>query len=244
MKKILVIGATSAIAQATLRLWAQSPVRAILVGRSSSRLEEVAADLGARGSEVSTVTVDLDSEQAGEIILQSVLTCQGLDICLYAAGTLQDQNLCLAEAACAVNEMQANYLAPVRILIPLLPLFRAQGYGQIAVISSVAGDRGRASNIVYGSAKAGLSAFVDGLRPRMAEHGVDVFLIKPGPCQTPMTAAHNIKGPLMVPPEKVASDIVSGMARGKSTIYSPRLWRWIMLVIKNIPQFIFDRLKL
>lgn len=244
MQNILIIGATSAIAQATARLWARPNTKFILVGRNADKLKEVAADLEARGALTAQINCDLDELGAAQQILDLANQHKSIDQCLYAAGTLRDNDACVADVNLTSQEIQANYVSPVRILIHLVPYFQEQGRGLITVISSVAGDRGRQSNFVYGSAKAGLSAFTEGLRGWLAPHGVHVQLVKPGPTATPMTAAHDIRGPLMVPPEKVAQDIAKGVSRNKPVIYTPGIWRWIMMIIRQIPNRIFDRLKL
>jgi short-subunit dehydrogenase len=129
------------------------------------------------------------------------------------------------------------------MLTPIADFFEKQKHGVITVISSVAGDRGRQSNYIYGSAKAGLSVYLDGLRNRLYSAGVAVVTIKPGFVDTPMTA-HLKKGFLFASPEKVARDILRAIEKRKCVVYTPWFWRWIMFVIKSIPETIFRKLKL
>ena len=143
----------------------------------------------------------------------------------------------------ALAEIATNGTSVVSLMTAAANRFEAQGHGAIAVISSVAGDRGRQSNYVYGSAKALVSAFASGLRQRLAKKGISVTTIKPGFVDTPMTAAFK-KGPLWAKPDQVAKDIVVAIDQGKTVVYTPGFWRLIMLIIKHIPEFIFVKLKL
>jgi short-subunit dehydrogenase len=168
---------------------------------------------------------------------------QGLDTVLIAHGTLSDQAACQQSVELTLQEIQTNALSVVALLTQIANRFEARKAGSIIVISSVAGDRGRQSNYVYGSAKALVSAFTSGLRQRLQKSGVTVLTIKPGFVDTPMTTEFK-KGPLWASAEKVAKDIVNA-ANGKNGIfYTPWFWRWIMLIIKHIPEFVFVKLKL
>jgi short-subunit dehydrogenase len=135
-----------------------------------------------------------------------------------------------------------NAISAMQVMDEAATLFEQQGYGHIVAIGSVAGDRGRATNYAYGTAKGALEIFISGLRQRLHKSGVKVLLVKPGFVDTPMTAAFE-KGPLWATPERVARDIVRAMEKGKSVIYTPWWWRWIMLVIRHIPEPIFVRLR-
>jgi hypothetical protein len=166
-----------------------------------------------------------------------------IDILLIAYGTLPDQAECIANIELTQAEINLNYLSVVSILTGISQLMLKQGSGTIAVISSVAGDRGRKSNYIYGSAKGGLTIFLQGLRNALSEKGVHVLTIKPGFVDTPMTADFK-KGLLWVKPEKVANDIVKAVNAKKDVMYSPWFWRWIMLIIKMIPERIFKKMNL
>jgi short-subunit dehydrogenase len=164
-------------------------------------------------------------------------------VVLIAHGTLTDQAKAQADAAYALQEVDTNGLSVISLMALAANQFEAQQRGSIAVISSVAGDRGRQSNYVYGSAKALVSAFASGLRQRMAKCGVQVLTIKPGFVDTPMTA-HLPKGALWAQPDQVAKDICSAIDKKKHILYTPGFWRIIMLIIKHIPEFVFVKLKL
>ncbi|WP_347986880.1 SDR family oxidoreductase [Methylomonas sp. AM2-LC] len=245
MKKILIIGATSAIAEAAARNWAQTGDQLFLVARSTSKLVNLAADLEVRGStKVGLLSLDVNDFAAHTAMLDTAEeTLQGLDTVLIAHGTLSDQAACQQSVDLTLQEIQTNALSVVALLTQIANRFEARKSGTIIVISSVAGDRGRQSNYVYGSAKALVTAFTSGLRQRLQKSGITVLTIKPGFVDTPMTADFK-KGPLWASAEKVAKDIVNA-ANGKNGIfYTPWFWLWIMLIIKHIPEFVFVKLKL
>jgi short-subunit dehydrogenase len=137
-----------------------------------------------------------------------------------------------------------NGLSPISLCTLLAQRFEAQGHGCIAVITSVAGDRGRQSNYVYGTAKGMVSRFLEGLRNRLAAHGVAVVDIRPGFVDTPMTAAIVKKGPLWSQPDTLAAGIVRAIDAGRDIVYLPGYWRWIMGVIRHIPEPVFKRMRL
>jgi decaprenylphospho-beta-D-erythro-pentofuranosid-2-ulose 2-reductase len=246
MKNIVIIGATSAIAIACARVWAGKGARFFLVGRNGDRLEQVAADLTARGAQLASChRLDIDDLNAHAAMLsQCVTELVSIDIVLVAPGTLPDQKACETDPAMAVREFNTNATSLIALLTPLANVLEGQRHGALAVISSVAGDRGRPSNYLYGSAKAALSAFLEGLRARLYKSGVHVLTIKPGFVATPMTAGLPLPGPLVATPEKVASDIVRGIERKKNVLYTPWFWWGIMTIIKNVPQFLFKRASL
>lgn len=245
MKKILIVGATSAMAEACARLWAQQGHHLFLAARNAAQLESVAADLRTKGAaKVGVRTFDANLfDQHAELLRDATQTLGGLDTVLIAHGTLTDQDRAQADVPYALAEVSTNGLSVIALLTLVAQQFEPQGHGAIAVISSVAGDRGRQSNYVYGSAKALVTAFTSGLRQRLAKRGVKVLTIKPGFVDTPMTA-HLNKGPLWAKPEQVARDIDRAIKRGKTITYTPGFWRLIMLVIKSIPESIFVKIKL
>lgn len=162
---------------------------------------------------------------------------------MIAYGTLSDQKACENNVEMTLQELNINALSVIALLTRLAPYFEAQGEGCIAVISSVAGDRGRQSNYVYGTAKGALSIFLQGLRNRLHKSGVQVLTIKPGFVDTPMTAEFP-KGPLWASPEKVALDIEKAIENKCNVLYTPSFWFLIMAIIRNVPESIFKRLSL
>ena len=244
-KRILVIGATSAIAEAAARQWAARGDALFLVGRKRQRLDDIAADLKVRGARQTGVFVmDATDVAAHAAMLEAaVVELGGLDVALIAHGTLPDQKACEASVELSLREIDANGLSVIALCTRLANHFEAQGSGSIAVISSVAGDRGRQSNYVYGAAKGMVTRFLQGLRNRLAKKGVQVLTIKPGFVDTPMTAAFP-KGALWAQPADVARGILAAVDRGRDEVYLPGFWRLIMLVIRHIPEAIFKKLSL
>jgi decaprenylphospho-beta-D-erythro-pentofuranosid-2-ulose 2-reductase len=244
MKNVIIIGATSGIAQALARQLAGPGRRLMLWARSRPKLEIITADLKARGAAAVDVDVfDFDDFSAHKPALDRALALGDWDAAVICHGTLGDQSACEKDFAFAEKEFRNNCLSALSFLTLLANYFEKRGSGVLAAISSVAGDRGRASNYVYGTAKAAVTVFLQGLRNRLASKGVHVLTIKPGFVATAMTA-HLKQGPLFAAPEKVARDIVKAMERKSCVLYTPWFWRWIMLVIKLIPETIFRRLKL
>lgn len=246
MKRILIIGATSAIAVACARLWVEQDSEFFLVARSSGKLEQVAADLTARGAKAVTVhcmdATDFDAH--GSMLEGCLAAMQQIDIALIAHGTLPDQKACEQDVSVALAELTNNGTSVIGLLSLLANQFETQGCGTLAVISSVAGDRGRPSNYLYGTAKAAVSTFCEGLRARMFKVGVHVITIKPGFVDTPMTQGLELPAALLATPEQVAALIVKGISKRADTLYVPGFWRLILLVIKLIPSAIFKRLSL
>jgi decaprenylphospho-beta-D-erythro-pentofuranosid-2-ulose 2-reductase len=245
MKKIMITGAASAIAQATARLWAQEGAAFFLVDRDQARLQIVADDLAVRGAHnIATAALNLTDYARLPAMWQQALAVLGqVDIAFLAHGTLPKQAQCEQSWEATHRELSINFLSIVALLTLLAPYFIKRQAGTIAVISSVAGDRGRQSNYIYGSAKGGVSIFLQGLRNRLAPANVHVLTIKPGFVATPMTADFK-KGLLWVQPEVVARGIVRAVARRREVVYLPWFWRWIMAVITIIPERFFKRLSL
>lgn len=246
MKRVLIIGATSAIATACARLWAAQGSEFFLVSRNTEKLQQTAADLQARGAKAITMhCMDATDFSAHPAMLESCLTAlQQIDIALIAHGTLPDQKACEQDVAVALQEFANNGTSVIALLTLLANQFETQCCGTIAVISSVAGDRGRPSNYLYGTAKAAVSTFCEGLRARLFKVGVYVITIKPGFVDTPMTQGLPLPAALVAKPEKVALCIVAGIERKVSTLYAPGFWALIMLVIKYLPSSVFKRMTL
>ena len=244
-KKILVLGATSGIAEATCRIWAAQGARLFLVARNESKLSAVAADLRTRGaSYVDIAVADLDdTSQHPSLLAHAVNSLTGMDVAYLAHGVLGEQPQAETDFAHAAQILHTNFVAPVSLLTWLANYCVQRHAGVLAVISSVAGDRGRKSNYLYGSSKAGLSAFLGGLRNRVDREGVTVLTIKPGPVKTSMTSG--MKGSeKFADVNAVAKSIVAAVAARKDTLYVPFQWQPIMFVIRNIPESIFKKLNL
>jgi len=246
MKNILIVGATSGIAGACARRWAEQGARLFLTGRQQARLDVVAQDLRVRGAaEVTTWVLDVNDHTRHPAMLEACRVALGqIDAALIAHGTLSDQALCEHDVEATMRELTTNGMSTIALLTPLASLLERQRHGTIAVLSSVAGDRGRPSNYVYGAAKAAVTTFCEGLRARLFKSGVRVLTIKPGFVDTPMTAGLVLPGPLVASPERVAADIARAIERGKDSLYTPWFWAGIMFVIRSVPGFVFKRVTL
>jgi len=243
--KIFIIGATSAIAHATAKCFAKDGAELFLVGRTPEKLMAIADDLKVRGAkQVETFVLDVSEfDRHQEMIEHAITTLNGLDMLLIAHGTLGDQRKCELSVAETLREFTNNCTSVISLLTIAANHFEQQKRGCIAVISSVAGDRGRQSNYVYGSAKAGVSTFLQGLRNRLAKSGVAVLTVKPGFVDTPMTASVK-KGPLFASSQKVGQGIYQAMQQGRDIVYLPWFWQPIMFVIKSIPEAIFKKMSM
>ena len=243
--RVLIVGATSAIAGAVARRFAARRAEFVLVSRQRERLEAASADLRTRGAgRVETLVRDAsDLASHGELLSTAQAALGGLDVALIAHGNLPDQSRCDASPEETLDAIRINGTSVVSLVARLAPVFEAQRSGTLAAISSVAGDRGRQSNYAYGSAKAMVSAFMQGLRHRLSGQGVHVLTVKPGLVDTPMTASFR-KGLLWASPERVGRDIVRAIDRRRNVVYTPWFWRFVMLVIRAIPEPLFKRLKL
>lgn len=245
MKKVVIIGATSAMAIEVSRRFAQEGAALYLLARNQPRLDQLAKDLEVRGaSQVCTATFDALDLASHERLMEEAFHQLGkIDAALIAHGDLPDQEVCQKSSSATQDAFRTNLLSPIVFLTWLANYFEAQKTGNITVISSVAGDRGRQSNYIYGAAKGGLTTFLQGLRNRLAPIGVSVTTIKPGFVDTPMTE-HLPKGPLFTSAQTVGARIHKAMVRGDSVVYVPFFWRFIMLIIQHIPECIFKKLKL
>ncbi|MFA7293087.1 MAG: SDR family oxidoreductase [Rhodocyclaceae bacterium] len=245
MKRVLIIGATSAIAEAAARQWATQGASLFLVGRKAERLQAIAADLQVRGAKLATTHVMEATDMAAHepMLAAAEQALGGIDIALIAHGTLPDQKACEASVELTLQEININGLSVIALATRLANRMEAQGSGSIAVISSVAGDRGRQSNYVYGAAKGMVTRFLQGLRNRLAKKGVQVLTIKPGFVDTPMTAAFK-KGALWAQPDAVARGILAAIESGRNEVYLPGFWCLIMAIIRHIPEPIFKKLSL
>lgn len=242
-QSVLALGATSAIAQATLRLLAERGARFYLVARNEHKLEALAADLRTRGaSGVAIHALDLDDTAAHPAMLAAAAQSLGtIDLALIAHGVLGDQKECETDYAAAEAVFRTNFLSAASLVTWLANYFEALGKGTLAVISSVAGDRARRGNYVYGASKGALNLFLDGVRARIDRAGVNVLTIKPGFVSTPMTA-HLQQGLLFATPAQVAHGIVRAIEKRRDVVYLPPFWGAILLGVRMTPRAIFKRL--
>jgi len=244
-ERIVILGAGSAIARATARLWAARGARLVLVGRDQDRLNAVAADLVARGAaQADCVALDCASADAAAELAKMVETLGGLDILLLAYGVLGDQTELERDPSAAATLIQTNFTSAAAWCLAAAAIFEKQRAGALLVIGSVAGDRGRRSNFIYGATKGGLARVVEGIAHRLAPLGARAVLIKPGFVDTPMTASITKKGLLWATPEQVAEVIEAAAERGGPVVYAPKFWLPIMLIIRHMPTFVFNKLNL
>ena len=244
-QRILVLGATSGMAEACCRLWAERGDSLFLVARSRDKVAAMAADLRIRGAAyVDTAVADLDDVgRHPEMLAGAINSLGGLDVAFVAVGVLGQQADAEKAFVSAHGILHTNYVVPASLLTWLANYCAQRHAGTLAVLSSVAGERGRKSNYVYGSSKAGLTAFVDGLRNRIDREGVRVMTIKPGPVRTAMT--DNMKNaPKLAEVDDVAAALVKAIDRGSDVVYVPGIWRVIMAVIRAIPERMFKKMNL
>lgn len=246
MKKVAIIGATSRIAELCARRWASEGARLFLAARDQDRLERIRSDLAIRATAaepIATTTFDaLHAPDYAALADAADRFLGGIDIVLIAHGVLVPQAECEEDLAVARMSLEVNGLTAVLLAEAFAARMSAAGRGVISVIGSVAGDRGRRSNYVYGAAKGLVHRYLEGMRHRLGPQGLQIVTIKPGPTATPMTANYAQPGVRLADPEDVARCIVEGIERGRTTIYAPPLWRWIMLVVRHIPERIFMKL--
>ena len=243
--KVLIIGASSAIAHETAKCFASEGAEMFLVGRTASKLTTIADDLKVRGAQCVEPYVldvcDLDLHQ--DMFDHAIATLGELDVLLIAHGTLGDQRKCELSVGETLKEFTNNCISVISLVTIAANYFEQQKRGCIAVISSVAGDRGRKSNYVYGTAKAAVSTFLQGVRNRLYPAGVTVLTVKPGFVDTPMIAGMK-KGLLVASAQVVGQGIYRAIKRGKDVVYLPWFWRPIMFVVQSIPERIFKKLSL
>jgi decaprenylphospho-beta-D-erythro-pentofuranosid-2-ulose 2-reductase len=243
---VVVLGATSPIARAVAAELAQRGHRLLLAARDEDELERVAADVAVRyGCEVTTFPFDaLDAGSTVSLLAAiDAHTAGHLGGVVAAVGSLGDQARAATDPHYAVELLQANFVGVVGVLTGLAQILAARGSGFIIGISSVAGDRGRQSNFVYGSAKGAFALWLQGLRNRLWHAGVRVITVKPGFVDTEMT--FGLPGLFLVAdPARVGAVIVRGLDRRSDVIYVPGFWRYIMFIIRAIPESVFKRMKL
>jgi short-subunit dehydrogenase len=248
MKRVVIVGATSRIAECCARRWASMGAKLFLVARDQDRLQKLKTDLGVRCGHPEflggSLFDALDFGSYPRLVQSADEFLGGIDVVLIAHGTLPEQPACEQDLDLTRRALEVNGLSAVLLAEAFAMRMAPARNGTIAVIGSVAGDRGRRSNYVYGAAKALIHRYLEGMRHRLAPYGLQIVTIKPGPTDTPMTTNYKQPGVRLADPAQVADLIVDGIDRGRTTIYAPALWRWIMLVIRHIPERIFLRMKL
>lgn len=248
-RRIVLVGATSAMAEQCARLWIRTgPVDLILVGRNETKLQRTAADLAVRSptSHLTSIAIDFADEAAIDTTVAAIFEGGLPDIVLIAHGTLPDQERCQADLRACREALEVNGISPALFAEAFAARMIPADHGTLAIISSVAGDRGRQSNYAYGAAKGMLSVYIQGLQHRVAGscRQMNVLLVKPGPTATPMTAHMAGQGMALAPVEDVAQAIVNAIAQRRTEIYTPGKWRLIMLVICHLPRIVFNRMRI
>lgn len=244
-KSVVILGATSGVARPLAGEFARRGYIVVLAGRDAEELERLAADLRIRyNTDCHTLPFDALAFQDHERFpgqCEQVLgrLPHGVMLCF---GFMADQEQAQGDFEIARRTLDTNLTGAVSILERFATAFAARGSGFIAALTSVAGDRGRKANYIYGASKAGLSAYLQGLRNRLHASGVQVTTIKPGFMDTPMTFGMNLPGLLTASPESAAAAIAGAVERGKNVAYVPFFWRYIMWIIKSIPEFQFKKM--
>jgi len=244
---VLILGATSAIAERFARLRAARGDRLLLAGRDAGRLQVIADDLTARGAAAAEIAVlDLAAPEDGvaPAFDRMAETLGHVDVVLLAYGVLGDQTAAQADPAETARLLTVNMTSACAWLTAVAAHMERRGRGAIAAISSVAGDRGRRTNYTYGAAKGGLALFMEGLAHRFAGTGVKVVTIKPGFVDTPMTDGLKKSGPLWAKPDAVAADIDAAITKGRPVTYTPWFWWGIMRIIRGLPRPIFNKMNI
>jgi decaprenylphospho-beta-D-erythro-pentofuranosid-2-ulose 2-reductase len=247
-RSVVIVGATSAIARAIANEFAGDKHDIVLAARDVGEMERIAGDLRVRqGIQVACVKFDAEDLKATPRFWDECLAAAGgeIDGIVIAHGFMVPQADAQSDPGVAAKIIDINFTSPALLLNAAAPHFEAKKAGFVCAITSVAGDRGRQSNYVYGSAKAGLTTFLQGLRVRLAKSGVNVTIVKPGFVDTSMTwGLLKPDSPLVASPQRVARDIAKAIRRGKPVIYTPWFWWGIMAIIRNVPDVIFKKMKM
>jgi len=243
MPTVLILGASSDMAVAIAKKMGSSGYNIQLAGRNVARLQPLQTDLSIRYNIVSTLhEFDAEKPEGHKAFFSSLPAMP--DITINVFGYLGEQKLAESDWMECERIIRVNYTGAVSILNIVANAYAAQGKGTIVGISSVAGERGRQSNYFYGSAKAGFTAYLSGLRNRLFQEKVHVLTVQPGFVYTRMTENMPLPGLLTATPGYVADTIYKAILKKKDVIYVKWFWRWIMLIIKSIPEFLFKKLKL
>ncbi|SOC02061.1 SDR family NAD(P)-dependent oxidoreductase [Rhodobacter maris] len=243
MQYWIVLGATSGMARPFLRRLAIDGAALILAGRDMEELDALAKDCHLRGApKVEVIPFDIRDDAAFPALVQKLAAVEGVLNLACFVGAMPEQSAIDADPALIDAVVTDNFTGPAKFLTLLAPVLEARGEGTIIGVGSVAGDRGRVGNYVYGAAKAGFATYLSGLRNRLGRKGVHVMTVKPGPVDTRMTAGKKL--PFMASPETVAEDIMGGIARGANVVYTAKIWYFLMAVIRAIPEPIFKKLSI
>lgn len=243
MKNVLILGAASDVAQALAHKFAREGFNLILAARNSERLAEAVSDIAIR-HKVQAEVVEFDAlDYASHADFYSNLSTKP-DVAIVVFGYLGEQAVAQTDFSQAQKIIETNYTGAVSILTIIANDFEQRKSGAIIGISSVAGDRGRQSNYIYGSAKAALTAYLSGLRNRLVKSRVRVITVKPGFVRTKMTANMSLPGPVTAKPHQVANDVFRAYQKGRDVVYTLWMWRYLMLVVRHIPEAIFKRMNL
>ncbi len=239
---LLLVGGTSDIAVATARRYlTERPLRVVLAARDTPRRSAVAEELTAGGARVPVVAFDADDPESPARMVAEAAAAGDIDVAVVALGELGDAEQLRTDSDAVAGLGRVNYVVPAVVGTELATRMRHQGHGVIVALSSVAGERARASNFVYGSTKAGLDAFYSGLADSLVGTGVSVLVVRPGFVRSKMTAGL-ADAPLATTPEAVAEAIVTGVRKGRHTVWVPGAMRWVMSGLRHTPRSIFRRL--
>jgi decaprenylphospho-beta-D-erythro-pentofuranosid-2-ulose 2-reductase len=241
-QSILLLGGTSEIGLAVVEAFASDrPLRVVLAARPSDRLDAARARLEARGCAVETLPFDAEALDTHADVVRKAFTGGDIDVAVVAFGLLGDNEKAWTDASYAARLAQVNYTAAVTVGVALAERMREQGHGAIVAFSSVAGERARRSNFVYGSTKAGLDAFYSGLTEALRPHGVTVTVVRPGFVHTRMTEGMK-PAPLSTTPEAVAAITVDAVRKRRELVWAPAQVRFLMSVLRHLPRAVFRRL--
>jgi decaprenylphospho-beta-D-erythro-pentofuranosid-2-ulose 2-reductase len=241
MKKILILGATSTVAADIARIYAKAGERLYFIARNPEKLQLLLKEFGHSviGSQVTDFT---HLEETNRVLLSAIHEMQEIDIAIIAHGDLGNQSLSETDYKHAIEIFQTNCNSVISMLVPLANVMEKRGFGQLVVISSVAGDRGRPRNYTYGAAKGAINIYLQGIRSRLWKAGVFVHTIKLGPVDTPMTTSHK-KNFSFTTSAKAAQGIINAIHAKKAESYVPKFWYFVMFVVRLLPERVFQKLK-
>ena len=241
-QSVLLLGGTSEIGLAVVEAFANDrPMRVVLAGRSSARLDEAKVRVEKLGCAVETVDFDARALDTHADVIRKAFASGDVDVAIVAFGLLGDAEKAWTEVDAAVELATVNYTAAVAVGVGLGERMREQGHGAIVALSSVAGERPRRSNFVYGSTKAGLDAFYTGLTEALRPDGVGVTVVRPGFVHSRMTEGHT-PAPFSTTPEAVAAVVVDAVRNRKEQVWAPKPLRAVMSVLRHLPRPVFRQL--
>ncbi|MGJ0486933.1 MAG: SDR family NAD(P)-dependent oxidoreductase [Methylomicrobium sp.] len=247
IKRIIIVGATSSIAEHCSRLWVkETEVDLTLIARDIDKAERIAGDLKVRSprSVIRVRKADFIDPRAIRQLVDDIVAEGAVNTVLIAHGSLPDQAICQQDLTACHEALTVNGISPVLFAEAFAGHMQKNNSGTLAIIGSVAGDRGRKSNYVYGAAKGLVTRYAQGLQHRLANSKVKIVLVKPGPTDTPMTAHLTQQGSRLASVENVSQLIVKGINQGKPVVYAPTKWALIMMIIRHLPRFVFNKLNI